>query len=302
MTIQPATADNPSPVTNYQSPDLYALIIRLTAAQSGQLRATQGHLAHAAFLNILRQVDADLTQALHDYHGRKPFTLSALGGFGHGRYGQLRVNAGQEGWLRVTLLDPGLFQTFIRYFLQGGARPSIRLEKQTFHVTEILSTPGSHPLAGYAGLDQLYHRWQQSDPSDRAHHTIDLQFRSPTAFSIKNMPHRHMHLLPDPSLVFGQLATYWDALTGSQTTEAIRAYCLDHVVVARHKIETHMFQFNKGPQVGFAGAVTYKLLETGAGGSVQHLNRLADLAFYTGLGTKTTMGMGQVMRSMRYEV
>jgi CRISPR-associated endoribonuclease Cas6 len=296
MTAQPAATQYQLPITNHQSPDLYALIIRLTAVQSGTLRATQGHLAHAAFLNILRQVDPDLAQALHDRNGRKPFTLSALGGFGHGRNGQLSVHAGQEGWLRVTLLDPRMFQTFIRYFLQGGTRPAIRLEKQQFHISEILSTPGSHPLAGCASLDELFHRWQQADPGDKAHHTIELEFRSPTAFSIKNTPHRHMHLLPDPVLVFGQLATYWDKQTGSDTAEAIRAYCQDHLVVARHKIETHVFQFNKGPQVGFTGAVTYKLLETGAGDIIQHLNRLADLAFYTGLGTKTTMGMGQVQR------
>ncbi|MBK8129491.1 MAG: CRISPR system precrRNA processing endoribonuclease RAMP protein Cas6 [bacterium] len=29
---------------------------------------------------------------------------------------------------------------------------------------------------------------------------------------------------------------------------------------------------------------------------IQHLNRLADLAFYTGVGSKTTKGMGQVNR------
>jgi CRISPR/Cas system endoribonuclease Cas6 (RAMP superfamily) len=32
---------------------------------------------------------------------------------------------------------------------------------------------------------------------------------------------------------------------------------------------------------------------------IRHLNRLADLAFYTGLGSKTAMGMGQVRRFKR---
>ncbi|MFO7537877.1 MAG: hypothetical protein R6X32_07430, partial [Chloroflexota bacterium] len=130
------------------APDLYALIIRLTAAHNGRLQATQGHLAHAAFLNIIEQVDPALAQTIHDMNGRKPFTISPLEGFGHGQQGELAITAGQEGWLRVTLLDPQLFHTFINYFLQPQNRATIRLQKQTFHISEILSTLGSHPLAG----------------------------------------------------------------------------------------------------------------------------------------------------------
>ncbi|MCZ7672358.1 MAG: hypothetical protein M5U34_37165 [Chloroflexi bacterium] len=88
------------------SPDLYALIIRLIASQNGRLRATQGHLAHAAFLSILQQADPAISQAIHDMPGRKPFTISPLEGFGTPHNGHIQINAGQEGWLRVTLLDP----------------------------------------------------------------------------------------------------------------------------------------------------------------------------------------------------
>ena len=118
-----------SPISNPHFPDLYALIIKLTATQNGRLRATQGHLAHAAFLNIVQQVDPTLSEQLHEMDGRKPFTLSPLQGFGHGHKGQLTIGAGQSGWLRLTLLDPQLFQTFIRYFLEGSARPTLRLER-----------------------------------------------------------------------------------------------------------------------------------------------------------------------------
>ncbi|MCI0396694.1 MAG: CRISPR-associated endoribonuclease Cas6 [Chloroflexi bacterium] len=283
------------------SPDLYALIIRLAAAQSGLLRATIGHLAHAAFLDILRQADPDLAQSLHDWPGRKPFTLSPLGGFGHGRAGQLPVEAGQEGWLRVTLLDPLLFQTFIRSFIQDRRRATIRLGPLDFHVSEILSTPGSHPLAGYTTLDHLYTCWETAEPAP-THQTINLLFSSPTAFSIKNTPHRHMIVLPDPVLIFGQLATYWDDLAGSQTSEAVRLYAAETVVVARHKIETHMAEFRKSKQIGFTGRVQFKLLDRENPTLLRHLNRLADLAFYTGVGSKTTMGMGQVYRIMKDEL
>jgi hypothetical protein len=57
--------------------------------------------------------------------GRKPFTISPLEGFGRGQKGSLTIEAGQEGWLRVTLLDPALFHTFIQYFLQPANKSTI---------------------------------------------------------------------------------------------------------------------------------------------------------------------------------
>ena len=284
------------------SPDLYALIIRLVAAKNGRLRATQGHLAHAAFLNILQQVDPAISEALHSIHGRKPFTISPLEGYGRGQKGSLTLKTGQEGWLRVTLLDPTLFQTFISYFLRGEHKPIIRLENLTFHVTEILSTPGSHKLAGYDSLENLGQRWHHADVGDKAHRQITLHFRTPTAFSIRNAPVRHMHILPDPPLVFGQLADYWDKLTGSETRDVVRTFSAERVVVARYDIETHMYQYRRSKQVGFTGHVTFEILDKQAATMIRHLNRLADLAFYTGVGSKTTMGMGQVVRIMNYEL
>ncbi|GAB4155974.1 MAG: hypothetical protein Fur0021_23830 [Candidatus Promineifilaceae bacterium] len=282
------------------SPDLYALMIRLTAGISATLHATQGHLAHAAFLDILRQADPDLSHALHTAAKRKPFTISPLQGFGYGQNGQLHLRAGQEGWLRITLLDSALFHTFIQYFLHPQNRPIIQLQHIPFQVSEILSTPGSHPLAGYNSFDNLFHHWAEKPltPQDLS---ITLHFRSPTAFSRRGLDHRAMHVLPDPYFVFGELARYWDTYTGHEIMEDCQNFAAESVVVARHEIATHIYQF--GPhvrQVGFAGTVTFEIKDKTETALIQHLNRLADLAFYTGLGYKTTMGMGQVVR--RYEV
>lgn len=280
------------------SPDLYALIIRLTAQKSGSMPATQGHLAHAAFLDILHQVDPAVSQAIHDdKNGRKPFTISPLHGYGHGHAGKLYVKAGQEGWLRVTLLDPALFHTFISHFLQGSNRPAIRLENIPFHVSEILSSPNSHPQAGYDSLLNLQNKWGAMD--DLAPHlTIPMNFRTPTAFSLRNGRFRHMHILPDPALVFGELAGYWENLAGNSpaSRDAVREFAAYNTVVSRHHIQTHMVQFRKSKQIGFAGIVHFLIQDKENQPMVRYLNQLADLAFYTSIGSKTGQGMGQLMR------
>lgn len=284
-------------------PDLYALVIRLAATRDSRLRATQGHLAHAAFLNMVRQVDAPLAERLHEGGGRKPFTVSALEGFGRGHDGRLFVEAGREGWLRVTLLDPRLFAPFLRFFLERGPGVCLRLEQTEFHVSEVLSTPASHPLAGYASLTDLREHWDAT-PLTSAHNAIALDFRAPTAFSLRGGPGagRRVHVLPDPPLVFGELAGSWDRLTGDDTQAAVREFAAFDVVVSRYELATHMGDYGGGRlQVGFAGRVAFDILNSAHPDLTRHFNRLADLAFFTGLGSRTTMGMGQVRRMGREE-
>ena len=279
-------------------PDLYALIIRLTAADSGTLPATAGRLAHAAFFNILEQADPVLAEALHDMEGRKPFTISPLRGFRRKGKSRLEVPAGRAGWLRVTLLDPVLFQSFIGHFLAGPVTATIRLGDLDFQVTEILSNGESHFLAGTANLAGLRERWEEA-PVTRASRKVALNFGSPTVFSIRNpdTPFRLMQVLPVPAVFFREVARYWDDLTGDETREAVEAYAEDAVAVARHKIHTRMFRYRHNRlQVGFSGKVTYEILDKENASMIRHLNRLADLAFFTGVGSKTTMGMGQVYR------
>lgn len=279
-------------------PDLYALIIKLTAANSGTIRATQGRLAHAAFHALLDAVDPSLAQSLHDYGGRKPFTISPLHGFGRSHNGTLPIRTGDEGYLRVTLHDQQLFQTFISYFLSHFRPATITLNPLRFVVTEILSTPHSHDWAGVAALGDLWERWDSAE-ADALPHKLDFQFETPTAFTIRNPQRRHRlhHILPDPYFVFGELAGYWDTLTGQTTQPQTRTFAAECIAVARHQLHTVMADFGRNTrQVGFVGTAQYRILDAANLPMARHINRLADLAFFTGVGTKTTMGMGQVRR------
>lgn len=53
-------------------------ILFLTPTEDVTLPATMGHLAHAAFLDLVRQVDPELSQKLHDQPRNVPFTCSRL--------------------------------------------------------------------------------------------------------------------------------------------------------------------------------------------------------------------------------
>jgi len=75
---------------------LYSSLIRLYALHDGSIPQTQGHHSHAAFLNLVEQVDPDLSAVLRDANARKPFTLGPLRGLPEPRRGEIRLRVARQ--------------------------------------------------------------------------------------------------------------------------------------------------------------------------------------------------------------
>lgn len=275
-------------------PALHALILRLTPSARVAVRATIGHQAHGAFLAAVREMDPALAEALHATGVRvRPFTVSPLFGVPPPREGLVTLMPSREYGLRLTLLDAALHERFMARFLRSDRRPVIRLGEAELLVREIRGTPGSHPWAGYSSWAELV---QAAQPSSE----LTIEFASPTAFGFGQRAWgKKIVVLPQPELVFDSLARSWNALAPAPLAvdrEALAAYLAEDVVVKRlEHLATQMQHFGRAPQVGFMGRVTYGLM--GPGDSVRRqLDTLAALAFYAGVGMKTTMGMGQARR------
>lgn len=271
-------------------PTFYSSIIRLNALHPGQLTRDAGQWANAAFYAILRQVDPHLAEALHHWNGRKPFTVSSLLGLPAGRGETVELRAAGECWLRVTTLGESLFQPFIQHFLQGGARPQVQIGPVAFAVSEVLTTPGAHPWAGFCDAADLI---AQAQPAAR----LTLEFVSPTAFNLGSMPGNGAYyaLFPHPALVFGSLASRWIECVAPDLD---RAYVEDVAAEARpsdYRLQTQTLQWRGRVQKGFTGRCTFDLRPLGDD-ERRLLTLLAGFAFYAGVGGKTTQGMGQCRR------
>lgn len=281
---------------------LFSCVVTFHPIRDAKLPATQGHHAHAAFLDIVRQVDPELAKTLHGSRGRKPFTVSPLRGLPPAREGRIAVKAGHPCWLRFTLLDGQLFGVFMDRFLQSDGRPTIRLAGADFTVGEILTTPDSHPWAGYITTQELLERWRgvNTGGKDNPAHTFEMVFASPTAFSFGGRGGKRIEVLPAPRLVFGSLASAWNYWFSSvfKMSHDLRDYVEQTVVVSSFQMETKMHQYRGYKQLGALGTITYLCWDYANPQMVRLLNTLADFAFYAGVGYKTTMGMGQVRRVM----
>lgn len=273
---------------------LYSSVIHLLNLHSVTIPPPGGQHAHGAFFSIVEAVDPDLSAKLHDLRGkgeRKPFTVSPVMGLPRSerKTSEVYLREGWQCWLRVTMLNEALFRTFIEYFLdvRGKELPRIRLGDAHFAVSEILSTPGSHPWAGFVTLEDLQRRLDEPAPA-----SITLEFHSPTSFSLG----QHYELIPYPRLVFGNLATAWKALSGEDLVAAVEKYAEANLRLVVHRLERKPIQLQNHPQLGSVGQVEYQFIRPEDTPLARALNLLADLAFFSGVGRKTTQGMGMTRR------
>lgn len=303
---------------------LYAVLLKLRPLDRGTLMPFSGELVHAAWLDWIRDTAPDVATMLHDGNHRRLFTCSSL------RFPivpqrlreaereniHLPLDPEKVYTIRLTLLLGELFPLFYSVLMHSSARgtraddkPFMRLGKQAFLLEEVVSAPeDSSRWSGYASLGELVERASKLPP--RATETLTLEFATLTTFhrGLMDSPYgKHYALLPLPQFVFLWLARRWRELAPSELIEVIqreqieRYIAEDGMVIDDHMLQTHRVQFNRHPQRGFLGTCTYRLRgpDTFDGLSSQltirqQLVLLSWLAFYTGVGYKTAMGMGQV--------
>ena len=268
---------------------LYSLILEFTAHNAATLPIGTGHQTHALFLNIVAQVDPALSKRLHDEPNYRPFTVSSLRGpTEQGKH--LLLQPGQLCRLRVTLLDGGpLWQALSTCFLEGRLTiVSLGTAELTLH--HLLSTPKADPT-GWAGSTD----WQSLATTAASEH-ITLQFASPTAFSLGD---RRFGLFPEPRLVWDSLMRSWNlyapAVLRLDKAE-LRAFVEKQVAVEDHHLSVETRRFPTHTQKGFVGTCTYHV--KAKDGYAPQVAALAEFARFSGIGSKTTMGMGQARREI----
>ena len=276
------------------NPDLTlnAVVVNLIATNDGRVPLTQGALAHAAFFDLVAAADPDLAARLHDSGARQPFTISPLRELPEQADADgYRLRAGARAALRLTLLDPDLFMAFLQRLLAAGPDLRLRIGDVIFAVESAIGAPGSHRWAGYTTAGELR-------KTAGAEQRIRMVFASPTAMNWgkEGTAERRMILIPWPQAVFASLRGAWNRLTGDDISIEFEKWVEGYVVVREvRNWQTAVYQLKRGTYPGGFDDVTFEALDNHEV-HLRTLNLLANFAFYCGVGSKTTMGMGQARR------
>src|SRR5262249_6450072 len=211
-------------------------------------------------------------------------------------------------------------------------QPFMHFGKQSLLLEQVIADPkdsaGWSGFISFADLVEEAKTWKPGNPEP-----LTLEFASITTFNrinpINKIHGNHYARVPLPQYVFPGLARRWQELAPPELAnivhkEHIEQYIQDEgIVIEDYHLQSHRVSFVDHPQKGFIGSCKYHLrgpdqatmpqeplTTTGRGqaspllGTVvapqasltvrQQLRLLAGLAFYTGVGYKTAMGMGQV--------
>lgn len=302
---------------------LYAFLLKLRPIQPGTLMPFSGELVHGAFLHWLRAAAPDVVAWLHEGQKRRLFTCSSLY-FSQPMQPHLKaerehihlpLDPQKVYTVRLTLLLGELFPLFYTALMRFNAAetgatppPFIRLGKQLFLLEEVLlsnddpdSWTGFMPLANL--VEHVQHTRLGKNPA------FTLEFASLTTFSRGNSKigyGTHHVMFPMPLFVFQNLLRRWEdiappELMGIVQKERVEQYLQeDGIIVIDYNLTAHYLHFTTHLQRGFLGTCTYQMRGTDEPTTPdapltvrQQILLLAELAFYTGIGYKTAMGLGQ---------
>lgn len=313
-----------TPLTPTGPARLYAFILKIRPLQQGTLMPFSGELVHGAFLKWLNASAPDVAEWLHEGQKRRLFTCSSLHfpremqRFMHAERENIHLplDPAKTYTLRVTLLLGDLFPLFYNALMNFNAvqtgstiPPFLRLGKQLFLLEEVvLSNDDPSGWTAFTSLTTLVEKARGMRFGNNA--SLKLEFATLTTFSRGNSKvgyGTHAAMFPLPGFIFANLLRRWEDIAPPEQAalvekERIEQYLADDgIIVVDYDLKAHHVHFTTHVQRGFVGTCTYQFRGREEKRSDeqsltlwQQFYLLAQLAFYSGIGYKTAMGLGQV--------
>jgi len=265
---------------------LASFAIQIKPEQNASLPLNLGTSLHALFLALIANSQPELAQQLHSDQPLKPFTVSPLEGKFARTGSHLVALADNTYWFRFTVLTEEVFTAINKALLSKfTSNAKINLNGNDFSIASITLEPTADTTwGGITSFEEIYEH-AATEPE------ISFLFHSPTTFR-----HKGMNLpFPASSLIWSSLWEKWNAFASIAINSEFKDYADEHIALARYNLRTRMINLADAKQVGFTGKCQYLCL-TRDSQWLRQINALADFALYSGVGAKTTMGMGQSRR------
>ena len=262
----------------------HAVELELTPLDNNPLPTTLSYNSYALFLNILKNSAPELAARLHAIDGPKPFTTAVIFPAHQRRPSSISMSMKYLS-LRLTFLSDEVFAYFLKSALEWSTR-ELQLGPSRFQVNQVQLLDVERPRKNFCSYEELL-------SAAKAEHNISLHFLSPTVFRSKGTRNT---LFPQPELVFGSLLSRWNAFSPLKLDTKLQQCFEALILLARYRLQTAMLNFGSYQEAGFTGRCNYLLDNALTEEQLRSINALAEFAFYSGVGAKTTMGMGQARR------
>lgn len=261
---------------------LCSLKLVLEAVNASSLPISHGRLLHAAFLNLIRGIDYDLSSKLHDAQ-MKSFAIGTLRTKAHKQNNSLCFGSGDIAIWRIGLIGRELMQAVV----QISRDTPLRIGRNNFKIRDIVCDRQSDAATGIITMSEL----QQEVFALTDMQSLELDFLSPTTFRVNcyDMP------VPKPELIFGSLAEKWNAFSQEEVFDIKNIKDLSSMLLPlswQGSSQRVNITQTRGV-TGFVGSYTYSFSLLPAEYRKLFI-LLAEFGRFTGVGRLTAQGFGHI--------
>ncbi|MEN9249509.1 MAG: CRISPR system precrRNA processing endoribonuclease RAMP protein Cas6 [Gloeomargarita sp. GXS_bins_116] len=189
------------------------------------------------------------------------------------------MHEGDECFFRMGILDGSILEPLLVGLERWEQKP-LHLAGCSFFLKEVCMLPGTNPWVGSADYTLLA---KMAQPID----SLQLHFVSPTSFKLHDG--QGIQPFPLPELVFGNLQRRWNAFAPESLQIAKVNW---QILVSHFDLKTRRIYMENTTEIGVVGRVRYVFHDREQS---RLASQLAHFAFFSGVGRKTSMGMGQVV-------
>ncbi|KAA3613941.1 MAG: CRISPR system precrRNA processing endoribonuclease RAMP protein Cas6 [Calditrichaeota bacterium] len=268
-------------------PSLLSLIFPLTAEADTTFPVDGGRILQGTFLNWLQQEEPELAAKLHADNRMRPYTISPMLGVREHKNHRFVLKKGDEAWFRLSGLEPEFNAKVLAMAEQLGHGP--QPDDTRIQPGKPLFKPQEHTLAASLDADTFSQQLAAEAEQRSLPYDVSLQFLTPTCF----MDDGISVPLPIPRMVFAGLANRWQMSAQQPLPIEDGDYLLDKIHIAWARLSTRAVINEKFRRVGFVGTIRFAIAPKMPYIYRYTLHLLARLAFFTGVGSYTTVGMGQ---------
>ena len=243
------------------------------AENDGQLPVFPGELVRGMFLDVIASKDPKLATYLHDYPKIKPYAIKPLAPTNK------RKRVKNNSWvIRKGDLFKLSFSILIDNLIEKVEQ--ILIDLDNFTLANVKFSVVEPPNI----KKQLYQSFKAREIK-----AFLLDFRTPVAF--KAIEEKYINPFPEPSRILRSMIRIYSAFSGEE--EPVKPP--DSIEVMGYRIKTREI-FSMGLKfIGSEGWVLYRVI-----GESKDLSKLLQLAPFSNIGIKRTLGLG-VLRVRMFE-
>jgi CRISPR-associated endoribonuclease Cas6 len=264
------------------------LWIDMVATDSGRVRTFTGHLVRGALLNLIKNVDPELAQKLHEPHQQRPYSVTPATPVAHPR------NIHENLWWIQAGEHVRFHAGFLQDHIGEKAFQKILEDRQEIKFGETPFTPVRIELKRTTHEELV--KTAQPEP------VITMRFHSPTQLPI--IGREFPLLFPDPRYVYGNLARLWNQNAPPQVqvdTQQLHDWVEKNVYIRKYRLQTVEIDIGKQVKLaGFTGTLEYLLNSTEE--YAPWINILTRYATTANTGAKRTSGMGATQKIERLKL